>query len=242
MAGHSRWAQVKHKKAGSDAARGQTFAKLGRLISVAAREGGADPKTNAKLRTIIDQARAIGLPKENIERAIARAIGTTGAGGLETGEYEAYGPGGIALLIRTVTDNPNRTTNELKHLLAEGGGKLAAAGSVNWMFEQRAIFEFAVPAEKMEEAELALIDAGAEHTEVADGRIRAVVPHDRAGTFREDAALTGLAIVETQTAMVAKNTVATERGVAARVEGLVTALENHDDVTDVWTNVRNTQP
>src|SRR3989338_8890104 len=138
MAGHSRWAQVKHKKAGADARRGARFSKLARLITVATREGGPEPSANARLRSAMEHARGAGVPKENIARAVARAAGGGDGAALVEREYEAYGPGKSAFLIRAVTDNPNRTTAEVKTILAPCGGKLAALGSVAWIFERRA--------------------------------------------------------------------------------------------------------
>lgn len=144
MSGHSRWAQIKHKKAGTDAKRGAAFSKLIRLITVAAREGGPDPEANFKLRQVMDQARAAGLPKDNIERAAARAKGSEETANLRAVEYEVYGPGGSAFLVSGLTDNPNRTTGEIKRLVDEYGGRLATAGSVAWMFERRIVVEFQV--------------------------------------------------------------------------------------------------
>lgn len=135
MAGHSKWAQIKHKKASTDARRGKLFSKLARAITIAAREKGGDPSTNATLASAIEQARALNMPSDNIERAIAKA---TGAGEAELTEvrYEAYGPGGVAMLIVGITDNNNRTSNEIKHLLKDHGGKWAEAGSVLWAFDK----------------------------------------------------------------------------------------------------------
>jgi YebC/PmpR family DNA-binding regulatory protein len=136
MSGHSKWAQIKHKKGAADAKRGQLFSKLSRMITIVAKELGGDPTTNTKLAQAIDEAKAENMPKENIERAIKKAT-EKDAANLKEVLYESYGPGGSALLISAVTDNPNRTTNEVKHLLSEHGGKLGEQGSAMWAFEKK---------------------------------------------------------------------------------------------------------
>ena len=136
MSGHSRWAQIKHKKAATDAKKGKLFSRLSRLITLAAKELGPDPKTNPRLATTIDEARKANMPSDNIERAIKRAEEKESAN-LKEVSYEAHGPGGTALIVNAVTDNPNRTTNEIKRLLAEHGAKLGEMGSVMWAFEKR---------------------------------------------------------------------------------------------------------
>src|SRR3989344_8240812 len=177
MAGHSRWAQVKHKKAGADAKRSALFSRLARLITAAAREHGPDPAMNSRLRAAIEQARSVELPKENIERAIGRASGSGSGNALISRDYEAYGPGWSAFLIQTVTDNLNRTTGELKAILADFGGKLAEAGSVAWLFERRTLVSFTISSGRRDAATLALIDAGAiDIGPVADGLIAIVLP------------------------------------------------------------------
>ena len=136
MSGHSKWAQIKHKKAASDAKKGKLFSRLSRAITIAAKELGPDPKTNYRLASAIKDAREANMPSDNIARAITRAS-EKGAGELREALYEAYGPGGIALLITAATDNPNRTTNEIKHALAAHHGKLGVEGAAMWAFEKR---------------------------------------------------------------------------------------------------------
>jgi len=135
MSGHSRWAQIKHKKAASDAKKGKLFSQLSKMLTIAAKERGADPKTNQRLASAIEAARKENLPKENIERAIKRAS-EKDAAELKEAVYEAYGPGGSALVITALTDNSNRTTSEVKHVLSEHGGKLGVAGSAIWAFDK----------------------------------------------------------------------------------------------------------
>ncbi|MDP3762740.1 MAG: YebC/PmpR family DNA-binding transcriptional regulator [bacterium] len=136
MSGHSRWAQIKHKKAATDAKKGKLFSRLSRLITLAAKELGPDPKTNPRLAAAIDEARKANMPSDNIERAVKRA-GEKESANLKEVSYEAHGPGGTALIVNAVTDNPNRTTNEIKRLLTEHGAKLGEMGSAMWAFEKR---------------------------------------------------------------------------------------------------------
>lgn len=239
MAGHSRWAQVKHKKAGADAKRSANFSKLGRLISSAAREGGEDPNSNAKLRSAIEQARAAGLPKDNIERAIKRASGADPDEILISRDYEAYGPGGSAYLIQTVTDNTNRTAGELKAILSDFGGKLADAGGVAWQFERLAAVSFPpVPESELEALSLFMIDAGASDIESAGGGVTAFVPTESLESFRAAANLQGLRINTITVVMAPKTTVALGKEHRAQAEALNAALEKHPDVTSVATTVR----
>lgn len=136
MSGHSKWSQIKRKKAVTDIRRGKLFSKIAKMISVAARVGGGDADSNPKLRLAIDKARAVNMPKDNIERAIKRGRGE-GVARLEEVKYEAYGPAGVALIIEGITDNKNRTISEIKHILSSHGGKLAEKGSVEWSFERK---------------------------------------------------------------------------------------------------------
>jgi YebC/PmpR family DNA-binding regulatory protein len=238
MSGHSKWAQIKHKKAGTDAKRGALFSKLARTISVAARDGGANPDLNAHLRQAIEYASNAGLPKENIERAISRAESASDIANLKSVEYEAYGPGGIALIIAGLTDNSNRTTNEVKRILADHGGRLADTGSVAWMFDQRVLASFPVDAESPDTIELSLIDAGAEDTVLDEGRIEAIVTPENLGSFLKKAK--GVELVPTSTHLIAVPKSRTEP-TAEDTETLIKlmeALDEHPDVQEVWTNAR----
>jgi YebC/PmpR family DNA-binding regulatory protein len=236
MAGHSHWAQVKHKKVLSDAKRGALFGKLVRLISVAAHEAGGDPTRNTKLRTVIEQARESGLPRENIERAIARSERGVSGEDMTGREYEAYGPGGVAVLIEAITDNPNRTTNDVKRILGEHGGKLAVAGSVAWLFQRRVVAEVRFTNDRTR-GELSVIDAGAEDIETSDGTVRALVRPERFSAFQRAIEERGLKLEKTERAMVAANALSLVSSERAAIEALAAALENHPDVTAVWTNL-----
>src|SRR3954466_2615288 len=170
MSGHSKWASIKHKKAVVDARRGAHFTKLARAIQVAAREGGGDPAMNASLANAVQKAKDARMPKDNIERAIAKGTGAdSDADGIETVLYEGYGPGGVAVLVEALTDNRNRTGSEVRHAFSKSGGSLGEPGSVAWNFEKRGVIN--VDAERYTEDDLMpAIDAGAEDVSV-DGNV-----------------------------------------------------------------------
>jgi len=238
MSGHSKWTQIKHKKAGTDAKRGALFSKLARTISVAARDGGANPNLNARLRQAIEYASNAGLPKENIERAVSRAESASDIANLKPVEYEAYGPGGTALIIAGLTDNSNRTTNEVKRILADHGGRLADAGSVAWMFDQRVLVSFPVEGESLDTIELSLIDAGAEDTAADTDHIEAIVVPENLGLFLEKAKKVGLAPTSTHLIAVPKSKIKATAEVVETLTKLTDALDEHPDVQEVWTNAR----
>lgn len=163
MSGHSKWSTIKRKKGALDAKRGQVFTKMAKLITVTAKQGGGDPNANFKLRLAIDKAKSVNMPSDNIERAIKKGTGEL-AEGMQVEEivYEAYGPGGAALIIEVITDNKNRTLSEVKHILSKNDGRLSEAGSVNWMFEKKGVIRISfISDEEKEEIEMAAIDSGA---------------------------------------------------------------------------------
>ena len=239
MSGHSRWTQIKHKKAGSDAKRGALFSKIGRMIAVAAASGGPDPRANAKLRSAVDQARGAGMSKDVIERAIARASGEGGSARGQEVEYEAYGPGASAWLIAGITDSPNRTTTELKRILTESGGRLAEARNVGWMFDRRVAYEFSAQERGADAAELALIDAGAEDTAVREDRVTALVPLAAAPAFLATVASRGFSPETSAMIYVPKSPITLLPQDLALAHALASNLEDHPDVTEVWTNIEN---
>lgn len=238
MSGHSKWAQIKHQKAGTDAKRGTLFSKLARVITVAARDGGGNPNMNPKLRQAMEQAREAGVPKDNIERAILRATGSdAGAAALRAFEYEAYGPGGSAFLVAGLTDSPNRTTNEVKRILEEHGGRLAASGNVLWMFERKVAFALPLPPpERRDEWELALIDSGADAIEADASALHVLVPPEHAARFAERLGERGIAPLRSSLIAVPKTSVSLKPDEAAAADALAAALEEQDDVTSVSTN------
>lgn len=238
MSGHSKWAQIKHRKAGTDAKKGALFSKLARIISVAARDGGANPETNTKLRQAIEQARGAGLPKGNVERAVDRAASASDVQNVKAVEYEAYGPGGLAVLISGLTDNSNRTTNEVKRILADHGGRLAETGSVGWMFERRILATFPLASTSAEQLELLLIDAGATDTNVGENSVEAMIAPDDVSAFTEKMKSSGCMPSHTEFIAVPKTPVALATEEGARAKTLIELLEDHPDVNEVWTNIR----
>jgi YebC/PmpR family DNA-binding regulatory protein len=236
MSGHSKWAQIKHKKAVTDARRGKQFTKLARAITVAAREGGGDPDGNPTLATAVQKARDYSMPKDNIQRAIDRGTGAGDGGGeIERAVYEGYGPGGAAILVEALTDNRNRTGAEVRHAFDKHGGSLGEPGSVSWIFESRGVV--LVDAERYGEDDLmAAIDAGAEDVS-RDGDLLKVIcaPSDLAAV-REALEEAGVEVESAELAMEPKSTVEVGEGEAGRLVRLMEALDEHDDVDAVHAN------
>ncbi len=236
MAGHSKWAGIKHRKAVVDARRGAQFTKLARAITVAARDGGGDPEHNAALANAVQKAKDASMPKDNIERAIAKGTGEGGdADAIEAVLYEGYGPGGVALLIEALTDNRNRTGSEVRHLLSKHGGNLGEPGSVAYLFDKRGVVT--VDAERWSEDDLLVaIDAGAEEIERDEDVFE--VLSEPAALVPVRAALEA-AGVEIETAELTQRPTArvpVEGGEAARLLRLIDALEDNDDVGAVHAN------
>jgi YebC/PmpR family DNA-binding regulatory protein len=237
MSGHSKWSSIKHKKGAADAKRGKLFSKLSRAIIVAAREGGADPSANLALQNAIEKARSYSMPKDNIERAIAKGAGTGDDGSTyETIVYEGYAAGGVAVLVEALTDNRNRTASDVRHLFAKHDGNLGTAGAVAWLFERRGVA--LVPGELDEdEVLLAAAEGGAEDI-ARDGSSWQVLstPEDLAGV-REALEAEGIAVESAEITMLPKTTVDVEdEATAKKILRLMDALEDNDDVQDVYAN------
>jgi YebC/PmpR family DNA-binding regulatory protein len=236
MAGHSKWKQIKHYKAATDAKRGAQFTKLIREITVAARQGGGDPGGNPRLRTAIENARAASMPKDNIERAVKKGTGELEGVQFSEVMYEGFGPGGVALIIQTLTDNPTRTVAEIRHKLSRGGGNLGAANSVAWMFDRRGqIYIDATSQEEDAVLEIAL-DAGAEDVRREDDQF--VVTTDAATVHAVHTALEtkGVRVVESEVAWIPKTTVRVEGKTAESLVKLLEELEELEDVQKVDAN------
>jgi len=236
MSGHSRWAGIKHKKAIIDSKKGKVFTRVAREITIAARQGGGKPEANPRLRKAIEDARAVNMPQDNVKRAIQKGTGEIPGVVFEEMTYEGYGPGGVAVLIEATTDNKNRTTSDLRHMLDEHGGNLAGSGSVAFIFEQKGFFS--VPKASIAEdkiTELA-IEAGAEDIKTEDDVYEiTTAPSD----FEAVKAKLAEAKVQTETAelsLIPKNTVALEGQQAKRCLDLMEALEEYDDVKNVHAN------
>ncbi len=238
MSGHSKWSSIKHKKGAADAKRGKLFSKLSRAIIVAAKEGGGDPANNLALQNAIEKARSYSMPKDNIDRAIAKGSGSgADADAFETVVYEGYGPEGVAVIVEALTDNRNRTASDVRHLFAKHGGNLGATGAVAWQFERRGVV--VVPADGVDEEELLLVaaDGGADDVE-QDGDVFQVTSAPEAlAAVRSSVEAAGFAVDSAELQMVPKTTVAVEdEGKARQVMRLIDALEDNDDVQDVYAN------
>jgi YebC/PmpR family DNA-binding regulatory protein len=236
LAGHSKWAQIKRKKAANDAKRGQMFTKLIREITVAAREGGGDPDFNPRLRLAVETAKAANMPAENIERAIKRGTGELEGVNYEAVTYEGYGPGGVALYIETLTDNANRTVAEVRHILSKHGGSLGQAGSVAWQFDRKGQIYVDATRYDEEATMMAALEAGAEDLQREDDTY--VITTDVASFHSVQQALRekGIEFEQAELAMVPKTSVRVTGADAQRLLKLLDALEDADDVQKVHSN------
>ena len=225
MSGHSKWSQIKRQKGVADAKRGQVFTKLGREISVAARQGGADTTSNFRLRLAVQRARAENMPAENIDRAIKRATGGGDGASLEEVMYEGYGPGGVAILVDALTDNRNRTISDLRNVFTKSGGNMAEAGAVAWTFDQKGIISLTVEKADPEELALQVIDSGAEDVKIEEDSIEVhTAPHDLE-QVRRSLEEQGIAMESSEMVMVPKISVFLEEKEALQFLRLVDRLE-----------------
>ncbi len=238
MSGHSKWSSIKHKKGAADAKRGALFTKLSRAIIAAAKEGGPDPAGNLALQNAIEKARSYSMPKDNIERAIARGSGADAEGStFESVVYEGYGPEGVAVLVEALTDNRNRTASEVRHLFSKFGGNLGATGAVAWQFERRGVL--LVTAEGVDEDELVLAAAegGADDVELDGSTYQVTSAPDELRRVREALEAAGFTVESAELSMVPRSTVAiADESAARKVIRLVEGLEEADDVQDVYAN------
>ncbi|MFI5227080.1 MAG: YebC/PmpR family DNA-binding transcriptional regulator [Candidatus Limnocylindrales bacterium] len=236
MSGHSKWSQIKRQKGVNDVKRGAVFTKVAREISIAARAGGGDPDGNFRLRLAIEKARAVNMPADNIKRAIERAAGTGEADQFEEIVYEGYGPGGVAVLVEAATDNRNRTAAEVRSRFAKSGGQRAASGAVAWQFEARGLITVPRDGVDADEVALSAIDAGAEDVDTETDPLEIyTAPADLEAVRRklEDA---GVTVEQSESAMIAKQTVELDASRARQALRLVEELEDLDDVQRVTAN------
>ncbi len=236
MAGHSKWKQIKHYKAATDAKRGAHFTKLIREITMAAKLGGGDPAGNPRLRTAIDTAKAASMPKENIERAVKKGTGDLEGVDYQEIVYEGYGPGGVAILIFSLTDNPNRTVAEVRHKLSRGGGNLGAANSVSWMFERKGLLSIDSTKYPEDDALEAALDAGAEDFKAEDERYEITTDPASMHTVKAALEAKGYEITDAELASVPKNLVSVSGKTAESLVRLLEELEELDDVQKVAAN------
>jgi YebC/PmpR family DNA-binding regulatory protein len=237
VSGHSKWSQIKRAKGAADAKRGQAFTKLGRELTVAAREGGPDPDGNARLRQAIQRAREASMPTDTIERAIKRAAGNAEGAALEEIGYEGYGPGGAAVLVAALTDNRNRAVAEIRSAFTRAGGSLGESGCVAWLFEQRGVLTVEDGGRDPDELGLQAIDAGAEDVRVEDGLIEVLTVPADLDTVRTALEGQGVRIASAETALVPKTTVPLDDRNAVATLRLMERLEELDDVQRVYTNL-----
>jgi YebC/PmpR family DNA-binding regulatory protein len=238
LSGHSKWSSIKHKKGAADARRGKLFSKLSRAIIVAAREGGPDAAGNLALQNAIEKARSYSMPKDNIERAIARGAGTADdAQAFETVTYEGYGPAGVAIFVEALTDNRNRTAADVRHVFTKNDGSLGGSGSVAWLFERKGVV--LVPAEGADEDELMLAaaDGGAEDVELDGSSFQVTAAPEDLASVREAVEAAGFGVESAQLTMVPKTTVeVADESAAKKILRLMDELEESDDVQDVYSN------
>lgn len=236
MAGHSKWHNIQHRKGRQDAKRGKIFTKVTKEIFLAARTGGGDINANNRLRSAIESAKAVNLPKDKIETAIKKGTGELAADSIDEVFYEGYGPGGAAILIEAATDNKNRTVAEIRHMLSKGGGSMGESGCVAWMFDNMGVLSF----EKEDHGEEEILEAGLEagvEDIIDDGDVWQVrcAPEDFVSVKQayDDA---GLKYVEAQVTMVPKNTVEVDEETGRKLVNLYENLDDHDDVQNVYSN------
>ncbi|HVS84621.1 MAG TPA: YebC/PmpR family DNA-binding transcriptional regulator, partial [Gaiellaceae bacterium] len=238
MSGHSKWSSIKHKKGAADAKRGKLFSKLTRAIIVAAKEGGPDPAGNLALQNAIEKAKSNSMPKDNIDRAIAKGAGTGDDGtAYETVVYEGYGPAGVAVIVEALTDNRNRTAGEVRHTFAKNDGNLGGSGAVAWQFERRGVV--LVPANGADEDELMLAAAegGADDVTRDGSSFEVLTAPEALAAVREAIESAGFTVENSELTMVPKTTVAVEdENEAKKLLRLIEALEDNDDVQDVYAN------
>ncbi len=238
MSGHSKWSSIKHKKGAADAKRGKLFSKLARSIIVAAKEGGGDPANNLALANAIEKARSYSMPKDNIERAIAKGSGSgADANAFEAIAYEGYGPEGVAVIVEALTDNKNRTASEVRHIFAKFGGNLGTSGAVAWQFDRRGVVLVQKGGVDEDELFLAAADGGADDLE-ADGEVFQVTSApENLATVRAAIEQAGFPIESAELSLLPKNTVAVDDESKARqLMRMIDALEDDDDVQEVYAN------
>ena len=236
MSGHSKWATIKHKKGKTDAARGKLFSKLSRAITVAARDGGPDPAMNIALANAIEKAKAESVPKDNIERAIQRGVGGAEGASYESIVYEGYGPAGVAIIVEVLTDNRNRSAAEVRNIFSKHGGQLAQPGAVAWGFERRG--SIVVDGTKYDEDDImtAAIEASADDVEQDGAQFQVLTQPSDFASVRDALTAAGIEPDSADLTMIPKNTVKLEENDARKTMKIMDALEDSDDVQEVYAN------
>lgn len=243
MSGHSKWHNIQAKKGKQDSLRSGAFTKVGRMITVAAREGGGDPDSNFSLRLAVEKAKEINMPKDNVERAIKRGTGDLkDAAIIEEVVYEGFGPGGSAILVEAFTDNKNRSVSDIKNIFSKTGGNLAGQGSVRWQFARQGVIrvvseEMKKIADKRADFELAVIEAGAEDLSESEFGLEIICPQEKLAMVLNAVKKYNLSIEESGLEWLAKENISLSAEENQKLSNLIEALEEHDDVREVYTNV-----
>jgi YebC/PmpR family DNA-binding regulatory protein len=238
VSGHSKWSQIKHKKAHTDAKRGRAFTKIVKEISIAARLGGGDPDANPRLRTVIEKAKEVNMPHDNIKKAIMKGTGELPGVSYEEFTYEGYGPGGVAVMIEVMTDNKNRTLPEIRHMMGKSGGSLGETGCVSWMFDKRGYILVEKSGVSEDAVMTAALDAGAQDMKNDPDEVNYEIitaPEDFV-QVKEAIEKAGIPVASAEVTMVPKNYVMLDEKAAEQMVRLVDALEDHDDVQNVYAN------
>jgi YebC/PmpR family DNA-binding regulatory protein len=239
MSGHSKWSTIKRKKGAADAKRGAIFTRLSKEIALAAREGGGDPDTNFRLRLAVDRAKAANMPKDNIERAIKRGTGENkDAAAFEEVMYEGYAPHGVALMIETVTDNRNRAVADIRHALTHYGGSMGETGSVAWQFKRAAYFAFSAEGLDEDEVFMYAVEGGADDVTFEDGTVEIIGPVEAFKTIGDQLRLAGIQIDEAGLRMIPTQEIELGVDETLKVMKLIEALEELDDVQNVYSNLK----
>jgi len=237
MSGHSKWAQIKHKKAATDVKKGKVFSRIAKEISIAARLGGGDPSGNPRLRTVMEKAKEANMPAENVKRAILKGTGELPGAAYEEVMYEGYGPGGAAIMIEALTDNKNRTVSELRHLMSKHGGSMADAGSVAWVFEKRG---YILVDKSVDEDTLmsVALDAGAldMKNDPEEDKYEIITAPEDFPRVKEAIEKAGIPVSMAEITMLPKTTVHIEGSQAMQMARLLEAIEDHEDVQNVYSN------
>jgi YebC/PmpR family DNA-binding regulatory protein len=236
MSGHSKWSSIKHKKGKEDAKRGQLFSKLARAIMVATREGGPDPALNLALYTAVEKARSYSMPKENIDRAIQRGAGQGSGDAYEAILYEGYGPAGVAVIVEVLTDNRNRSAADVRNIFSKHNGALGQPGAVAWIFERRGSIVVDGGKHDEDEVTLAAIEAGADDVVVDSDGYQLLTDPSQLTAVRDAIAAAGIAFEQAELTMIPKTTVQLDENDARKLLRLIDALEENDDVQEVYAN------
>lgn len=237
MAGHSKWSNIKNRKAKMDAQKGKVYTRFSKLIIVAVREGGPDPNANSRLKDIIDKAKQANMPNDNIARAIKRGSGELGGADYEEIMYEGYGPGGVAILLDATTDNRNRTAGEMRHLFDKNGGNLGETGCVAWMFEKKGL----ILIEKIDEIDvdnimMLAIDSGADDVEELEDSIEIITSVEQFETVKNNLQQNDVDLFSAELSFIPNTTITVPESESEKLERLLEALEEHDDVQNVYSN------